>query len=103
MKLNIMKWSDRYLCCVISVALFGTLLYTASISASSIPEGDKVKVAGLILSRNGDTVLMKDRKSGQFVVVNITRQHQDRTQERSAAVLSPHRNGCYRDVARSND
>ena len=72
MKLNIMKWSDRYLCCVISVALFGTLLYTASISASNIPEGDKVKVAGLILSRNGDTVLMKDRKSGQFVVVNIT-------------------------------
>jgi outer membrane protein OmpA-like peptidoglycan-associated protein len=72
MKLKIMKWSDRCLCCVISVALFGTLLYTASISASSIPEGDKVKVAGLILSRNGDTVLMKDRKSGQFVVVNIT-------------------------------
>jgi outer membrane protein OmpA-like peptidoglycan-associated protein len=72
MKLKIMKWSDRCLCCVISVALFGTLLYTASISASNIPEGDKVKVAGLILSRNGDTVLMKDRKSGQFVVVNIT-------------------------------
>ena len=72
MKLKIMKWSDRCLCCVISVALFGTLLYTASISASNIPEGDKVRVAGLILSRNGDTVLMKDRKSGQFVVVNIT-------------------------------
>jgi outer membrane protein OmpA-like peptidoglycan-associated protein len=72
MKLKIMKWSDRCLCCVISVALFGTLLYTASISASNIPEGNKVKVAGLILSRNGDTVLMKDRKSGQFVVVNIT-------------------------------
>ena len=72
MKLKIMKWSDRRLCCVISVALFGTLLYTASISASSIPEGDKVKVAGLILSRNGDTVLMKDGKSGQFVVINIT-------------------------------
>jgi outer membrane protein OmpA-like peptidoglycan-associated protein len=71
-KLKIMKWSDRCLCCVISVALFGTLLYTASISASSILEGDKVRVAGLILSRNGDTVLMKDRKSGQFVVVNIT-------------------------------
>src|SRR3984885_311410 len=67
-----MEWSDRCLCCVISVALFGTLLYTASISAYSIPEGDKVKDAGLILSRNGDTVLMKDRKAGQVVVVNIT-------------------------------
>ena len=72
MKLKIMKWSDRCLCCVISVALFGTLLYTASTSASSMPEGDKVKVTGLILSRNGDTVRIKDRKSGRFVVVNIT-------------------------------
>jgi outer membrane protein OmpA-like peptidoglycan-associated protein len=71
-KLKIMKWSDRCLCCVISVALFGTLLYPASISASSIPEGEKVKVTGLILSRNGDTVRIKNRKSGQFVVVNIT-------------------------------
>jgi len=34
--------------------------------------GEKVKVTGLILSRNGDTIRIKDKKSGQFVVVNIT-------------------------------
>jgi len=71
-KLKIMKWSDRGLCCVISIVLFGTLLYAVSTSTSSIAEGAKVKVTGLILSRSGDTVRIKDRKSGQFVVVNIT-------------------------------
>jgi hypothetical protein len=64
-----MKWSDRGLCCVISIVLFGTLLYAVSTSTSSIAEGAKVKVTGLILSRSGDTVRIKDRKSGQFVVV----------------------------------
>jgi hypothetical protein len=71
-KLKIMKWNDRGLCCVISVALLGILLYAASTGTSSIPEGDKVKVAGLILSRNGGTVRIKDKKSGQFVVINFT-------------------------------
>lgn len=72
MKPKIMKWSDRGLCCVISIVLFGTLLYAASTSISSIAEGAKVKVTGLILSRSGDTVQIKDRKSDQLVVVNIT-------------------------------
>lgn len=70
MKLTIMKWSDRGLYCVISIVLFGTLLY--AVSTSSIAEGAKVKVTGLILSRSGDTVRIKDRKSDQLVVVNIT-------------------------------
>jgi outer membrane protein OmpA-like peptidoglycan-associated protein len=50
----------------------GTLLCTASTGASGIPAGKNVKVTGRILSRNGDTVRIKDKKSGQFVVVNIT-------------------------------
>src|ERR1700722_3334262 len=72
MKLKIMKWNDRDLCCVISVVLFGTLLYAVSADTSGIPEGAKVKVTGAILSRSGDTIRIKDRKSGQFVVVNIS-------------------------------
>lgn len=72
MKLTTSKWSGAALCCAVSVALLGTLLCTASTRASDIPAGKNVKVTGLILSRNGDTVRIKDRKSGQFVVVNIT-------------------------------
>ena len=72
MKLTTSKWSGAALCCAVSVALLGTLLCTASTSASDIPAGKNVKVTGLILSRNGDTVRIKDKKPGQFVVVNIT-------------------------------
>jgi outer membrane protein OmpA-like peptidoglycan-associated protein len=71
-KLTTSKWSGAALCCAVSIALLGTLLCTASTSASGIPAGKNVKVSGRILSRNGDTVRIKDKKSGQFVVVNIT-------------------------------
>jgi len=71
-KLAINKWSAAALCCAISAILVGTLFCTASTSASDIPAGEKVKVTGVILSRNGDTVRIKDKKSSQFVVVNIT-------------------------------
>jgi outer membrane protein OmpA-like peptidoglycan-associated protein len=71
-KLTTSKWSGAALCCAVPVALLGTLLCTASTSASDIPAGKNVKVAGLVLSRNGDTVRIKDKESGQFVVVNIT-------------------------------
>jgi outer membrane protein OmpA-like peptidoglycan-associated protein len=67
-KLTISKWSGAALCRAISVVLLGALLY----AASDIPVNEKVKVTGVILSRNGDTVRIKDKKSGQFVVVNIT-------------------------------
>jgi outer membrane protein OmpA-like peptidoglycan-associated protein len=60
------------LCCAISAILLGTLLCTASTNTSDIAAGDKVRVTGVILSRNGETVRIKDKKSGQFVVVNIT-------------------------------
>jgi outer membrane protein OmpA-like peptidoglycan-associated protein len=72
-KLKTTKWSGAALCCAISVVLLGTLLCTASTSSTSdIPAGKKVKVTGLILSRNGDTVRIKEKKAGQFIVVNIT-------------------------------
>ena len=71
MKLRISKWSGA-LCCAVSVALLGTLLYAASTETSNIPLNQKVKVTGVILSRSGDTIRIKDKKSGQFVVADIT-------------------------------
>ena len=72
MKLTISKASGAALRCAISAILLGTMFCIASTSTSDIPAGEKVKVTGLILSRSGDTVRIKDKKSGQFVVVNIT-------------------------------
>ena len=72
MKLTISKARGAALCCAISAILLGTVFCAASTTTSNIPAGENVKVTGLILSRNGDTVRMKDKKSGQSVVVNIT-------------------------------
>jgi outer membrane protein OmpA-like peptidoglycan-associated protein len=71
-KLTNSKWSGAALCCAISFVLLGTLLCTASTGTSDIPVNEKVKVTGLIVSRDGDTVQIKDKKSGHFVLVNIT-------------------------------
>ena len=72
MKLTISKRNGAALCCAISIVLLGALLYAASTSNSHLLAGEKVKVTGLILSRSGDTVRIKDKKSGEFVVVNVT-------------------------------
>jgi outer membrane protein OmpA-like peptidoglycan-associated protein len=50
----------------------GTLLFAASTGTSDIPVNQQVKLTGLILSRQGDTIRIKDKKSGQLFVVNIT-------------------------------
>jgi outer membrane protein OmpA-like peptidoglycan-associated protein len=71
-KLTISKWTGAALCCAISALLLGTLLYAASTGTSDISVNERVKIAGLILSRNGDTVQIKDKNSDQLVVVNIT-------------------------------
>jgi outer membrane protein OmpA-like peptidoglycan-associated protein len=70
-KLRISKWNSAALCCAVSVALAGVLLYAASTGTSHIPLNQKVKVTGVILSRSGDTIRIKDKKSGRFVVANI--------------------------------
>jgi outer membrane protein OmpA-like peptidoglycan-associated protein len=68
----ISQWSVAALCCAVSVALSGTLLYAASAATSHIPINEKVRVTGVILSRSGDTIRIKDKKSGQIIVVNVT-------------------------------
>ena len=72
MKLNIAGWTRAALCLGLSVVLLETLPCASSTSTSDKTAGERVKVTGLILSRNGDTVRVKDKKSGRFVVVNIT-------------------------------
>jgi len=52
----ISKWSGAALCCAVSVALLGTLLYAASAGTSHIPINEKVRVTGVILSRKGDLI-----------------------------------------------
>ena len=61
MKLTIRNWSGAALCYAISVVLLGNLICAASAGTVAIPGNEKVKVTGLIVSRNGDTVRIKTR------------------------------------------
>ena len=51
--------------------LMASLMY-ASTPAKQIPAGKKAKVVGQIVSRDGDAVNVKEKKTGQMVVVNLT-------------------------------
>jgi outer membrane protein OmpA-like peptidoglycan-associated protein len=53
------------------VMLMASLMY-ASTPAKQIPAGKKAKVVGQIVSRDGDAVNVKEKKTGQLVVVHLT-------------------------------
>jgi outer membrane protein OmpA-like peptidoglycan-associated protein len=53
------------------VMLFVSLMYAAT-PTMQIPNGKKAKINGQIVSRDGDLVNVKDKKSGQVVGVNLT-------------------------------
>ncbi len=61
----------KVLCAVTCVMLMASLMY-ASTPAKQIPNGKKAKVVGQIVSRDGDMVNVKEKKTGQMVVVNLT-------------------------------
>jgi outer membrane protein OmpA-like peptidoglycan-associated protein len=68
---RIEKWKMSVSCCAICLVLLGTLTY-ATPSAAQITADQKSKVSGTIVARSGDLVKVKDKKSGQLVVVSIS-------------------------------
>lgn len=72
MKLAISKWTGLALFCAVSAVLLAALRFGSSRATSDIHVKRDVNVVGVILSRDGDMVRIKDKKSGQFVIVNIT-------------------------------
>lgn len=52
--------------------LVASLTYAATPNVRQIPSGQKAKVNGSIVSRDGDLVNVKDKKDGMIVVVNLT-------------------------------
>jgi outer membrane protein OmpA-like peptidoglycan-associated protein len=71
-KLAISKWTGLALFCAVSAVLLAALRFGSSRATSDIHVKRDVNVVGVILSRDGDMVRIKDKKSGQFVIVNIT-------------------------------
>src|SRR5437764_13837963 len=52
--------------------LLGSLGYVAKTNAFQIESGKKAKVTGSIVSRSGDLVKVRDKKSGDLSVVVLT-------------------------------
>ncbi len=61
----------KVLCAVTCVMLFASMMYASS-STKQIAAGKKAKVIGQIVSRNGDAVTVKEKKTDQMVIVNLT-------------------------------
>jgi hypothetical protein len=71
MKPNI-KRAAQILCCALAVIFLGNLAYSATPKARQVADDKKGKVTGTILSRNGDIVNVKNKKSGTLTAVLIT-------------------------------
>ncbi len=71
MKLSFGIKNLRVLCYAMCIMLLGTIAY-AAVTTHQFTAGEKAKVSGRILSRDGDLVKIADQKSGSVVVVNIT-------------------------------
>ena len=60
------------LLCTIAIVLVTSSAFAATASKTrQVGQGEKAKVSGLIVSRDGDLVRIRDKKSGEVIVVSI--------------------------------
>jgi outer membrane protein OmpA-like peptidoglycan-associated protein len=86
-KVNIRKWTLNVLFCASAAILLAGVTYAAANKTRQLAAGDKATVTGSILSRDGDLVHVRDKKSGEVVVVNIT--DNTRIERKKHSVLFP--------------
>jgi outer membrane protein OmpA-like peptidoglycan-associated protein len=72
MALKTKRWKASILGCALSAALLGGLTCARAAGTPQINADEKSKVTGTIVSRNGDFVKVKDKKTGQPVVIAIS-------------------------------
>jgi len=66
------KWKMSVFGFAVGFALLAGLAYAGTPGAPQIKADEKSKVTGTIVSRSGDLVKVKEKKSGQTVVVSLT-------------------------------
>jgi outer membrane protein OmpA-like peptidoglycan-associated protein len=72
MEFTIRNWQSRVLCCAFGIILVGSLAHASAANTPQIVSDQKGKVQGTIVSRSGDVVNVKEKKSGSVVAVLIT-------------------------------
>jgi len=71
MKPKLHKWKRNVLLCAGSALLLVALGFATAHETRQLGAGEKATVTGAILSRDGDLIRILDKKSNDFVVVNI--------------------------------
>ncbi len=71
MKLTFQNRNLRVFCHAMCIMLLGTLAFAAT-PTKQFTAGEKAKVTGRILARDGDLVKIADKKSGSVEIVSIT-------------------------------
>ena len=62
--------SKLQLFCAGVTLLSGSVLYSET-STRQIPAGDKTKITGTILSRHGDLMMLREKRSGDLVRIDL--------------------------------
>lgn len=57
--------------CAALIVLSGSALYSDTLPMRQIPTGEKNRITGTILSRHGDLVTVREKKSGDLVLINL--------------------------------
>src|ERR1700729_88193 len=71
MKPKMRKWKPNVVLCAGSALLLAALAFAAAHETRQLAAGEKATVTGAILSRDGDLIRILDKKSNDFVAVNI--------------------------------
>jgi outer membrane protein OmpA-like peptidoglycan-associated protein len=70
-KLNVVRWLVQLLCYASIVILFGSLTFSATTKTNQVATGERAKIAGSILSRNGDLIRIHEDNSNEQIIVAI--------------------------------
>jgi outer membrane protein OmpA-like peptidoglycan-associated protein len=72
-KTNIRKWKQNLVFYATCAILLASVSYAGTANkARQLVAGDKAKVTGTIVSRDGDLIRIREKGSGELVAVNIT-------------------------------
>jgi outer membrane protein OmpA-like peptidoglycan-associated protein len=72
MRFNIGNSKIAALCFALCVTLLGSIAYSAPLKARQVESDKKSKIKGTIISRAGEVVNVKDKKSGSLVAVLLS-------------------------------
>ncbi len=63
--------SKAMLMCAAFIVFSSSIVHAETRPTRQIPSGEKAKVTGTIVSRHGDVVMVREKKSGDLVLVNL--------------------------------